>query len=103
MGGSMNYFLLFISLLGVPVLWAARDTSISGTVLKWNEKSDKNGIQFQLYTDEGVVNVRVAQHEFSSVGSPVPRPGDPVTVTGFRFTFDKEPEFVAEEIKINKK
>jgi len=92
------YALLVTSLLLVCVAWADPERSeISGKVLSIESSSEKDpGVHVKLQTESGVLRVRIAQRDFASVS---PKVGDPLTVVGFRFTFDKTPGFVAEKVK----
>ena len=76
--------------------------TVNGTILRLPEGNEE-GANIQLNTNEGVLNIHVGPMWFSRVRDSVPRVGDPMTVVGFRFTFNKKPEVIAKEVTINGK
>lgn len=57
----------------------------------------------QLDTQKGVFNVHIGPMWWTHVRDAAPNVGDPVTIVGFRVSFDKKPTIVAKEITINGK
>lgn len=90
--------------------WTSRrqePVTVSGKVLRTDrlpEGADKEvGANIQLDTAEGVLNVHVGPMWFTNVRDAAPKIGEPMTVVGFRFTFDKKPDVIAKEVTINGK
>ena len=90
--------------------WTTRSqepVTISGNVLRTDRlpenTNEEVGANIQLDTEQGVLNVHVGPMWFSNVRDAAPKIGEPMTVIGFRFSFDEKPAVVAHEVTINGK